>query len=203
MAGLRDGDVHEVPAQVQVDCHSLPNGDDVFIEPPHRRPQRYGRGERHRSDHCLGGVLESGVYESGIERDGSLCRRPKVQEREPHLRRLARRIVHHVLAVGRGRQDSPLFFAVRFPVGCECCLGIIPRDLHRNHSAQPRTSNPPTLYPVILPVRADVVAILSIESQFDGRNLVVPKLNVVILPFPVNDRSGVSGVDGCFVLFVM
>ena len=66
MAALRHSDVHEVPAQVQVDCHSLANGDDVFIEPPYRRPQRHCSGKGDCLDYRFGGVLESGINESGL-----------------------------------------------------------------------------------------------------------------------------------------
>ena len=41
---LRDGDVDKVPALVKVNCHSLSNGDDMLIEPPHRRSQRHCSG---------------------------------------------------------------------------------------------------------------------------------------------------------------
>ena len=115
MAGLRDGDVHEVPALVKVNCHSLANGDDVFIEPPHRRPQRYGRGKGDCLDYRFGGVLESGIDESGVDRNGCLCRRPKVQGHQPDLRRFAGLVVNHVLAIGRSRQQCPLPFAMRLP----------------------------------------------------------------------------------------
>ena len=123
VARLRDRDVDEVPTQVKVNCNSLANGDDVFIEPPYRGPQGYGRGQRNCLDYRLSGVLESGIYEAGIERDRRLRRRPKVQEAEPgNWTFTGLVIVDHVLAVGRCREDGPLFFTVRLPVGIELVL---------------------------------------------------------------------------------
>ena len=80
MPRLGDGDVDEVATLVKVNCHSLPNSDDVFIEPAYRRAQWHSRGQGHCRKGRLGGVLESRIYEAGIDRDGRLFRSPQVQE---------------------------------------------------------------------------------------------------------------------------
>ena len=129
VAGLRYRDVHQVPALVKVDGYGLPDGDDVLIEPPHRRPKRHGGGERDFLDYRFGRIFKPRIKEARVERDRRLRRRSQVQESHPHLWGFAGLIVNHILAVGRGCQQLPLRFAVRLPVEGKGSLGVIPRRL--------------------------------------------------------------------------